>query len=130
MNVVEILCLKGLHLDLAKYVVLQTYKGCGFDALNKGQDWLFSCQDFYPLKDPEKTWNACAANGLLHMLKLLHKYGIEGYLSTLRRNLGGSYFNIKNMEGKSQALKKRNLIIGTGVLIFLLLAYNIGQSLA
>ena len=78
MNVVEILCLKGLHLDLAKYVVLQTYKGCGFDALNKGQDWLFSCEDFYPLKDAEKTWNACAANGLLHMLKLLHKYGIEG----------------------------------------------------
>ena len=78
MNVIEILCLKGLHLDLARYVVLQTYKGCGFDALDKGQEWLFSCEDFYPLKDAEKTWNACAANGLLHMLKLLHKYGIEG----------------------------------------------------
>jgi len=78
MDVVEILCLKGLHLDLAKYVVLQTYKGCGFDALNKGQDWLFSCEDFYPLKDPEKTWNACAVNGHLEIVKFLHENRTEG----------------------------------------------------
>ncbi len=60
MNVIEILCEKGLHLDLARYVVLQTYKGCGFDALNKGQDWLFSCEDFYPLKDAEKMECLCS----------------------------------------------------------------------
>ena len=51
MNVIEILNLKGLHLDIARYIVLQAYKHCGVEALENEQQWLFSLDTFYPLKD-------------------------------------------------------------------------------
>ena len=77
-DVINILCLKGLHLDLAKYVVLQTYKGCGVDALKSGEHWLFSDHEFYPLNDGKDTWNEAASEGFLDVVKLLHMYGVEG----------------------------------------------------
>ena len=77
-DIVHILCLKGLHLDLAKYVVLQTYKGCGVDTLKVGEHWLFSHHEFYPLNDGKRTWNKAAYEGFLDVVKLLHMYGVEG----------------------------------------------------
>ena len=78
MNAVEILNLKGLPYDVSQYVVLQTYKGCGVDALKAGQSWLFSLDAFYPLKDPYQTWNYAASNGHLDVVKWLHEYTKEG----------------------------------------------------
>ena len=77
-GIVKILVLKGIHLDLARYIVLQTYKGCGVDTLKSGEYWLFSHPDFYPLNDGKETWNACAKNGHLEIVKFLHENRSEG----------------------------------------------------
>ena len=77
-DIVDILCLKGLHFDLARYIVLQAYKGCGVDALKRGEYWLFSHHEFYPLNDGKDTWNDAASEGFLDVVKLLHMYGVEG----------------------------------------------------
>ena len=77
-DIAKILVLKGLRLDLARYIVLQTYKGCGVDTLKSGEYWLFSHPDFYPLNDGKETWNACAKNGHLEIVKILHENRTEG----------------------------------------------------
>ena len=78
MNAVEILTMKGLHLDLARYVLLQTYKGCGVDTLKSGEHWLFSLDEFYPLNDGKDTWNYAAEHGHLDIVKLLSEHRSEG----------------------------------------------------
>jgi hypothetical protein len=74
MNAVEILNLKGLHLDISRYVVLQTYKHCGVDALKSGDHWLFSMEEFYPLKDCYETLKVAIEKGYLDVIKLCYQY--------------------------------------------------------
>ena len=74
MNAVEILNLKGLHLDISRYVVLQTYKHCGVDALKSGDHWLFSMEEFYPLKDGYETLKEAIEKGYLDVIKLCYQY--------------------------------------------------------
>jgi hypothetical protein len=81
-NKIEIMRKAGnLPKDAELKYLLKQYKGCGAEALNTNNDWLFYMEEFYPLHDFEEAFDAAGKN--VEILKLLwnsHKDRIDDYI--------------------------------------------------
>ena len=70
-NKIEILRMAGnLPKDAEIKYLLKQYKGCGAEALNTNNDWLFYMEEFYPLHDSHTSgaivyWIGLAAGWVL-----------------------------------------------------------------
>ena len=82
-NKIEIMRKAGnLPKDAELKYLLKQYKGCGAEALNTNNHWLFYMEEFYPLKDFEEAFYAAAGKNV-EILKLLwntHKDNIDDYI--------------------------------------------------
>jgi hypothetical protein len=82
-NKIEILRKAGnLPKDAERKYLLKKYKGCGAEALNTNNAWLFYMEEFYPLKDFEEAFYAAAGKNveILNMLWNTHKDSIDDYI--------------------------------------------------
>lgn len=55
------------------------YAGQGVKIFESNYHWMFSLDDFYPLKDSQETWNLFSKKGYLEGLKMLKKHCYDCY---------------------------------------------------